>query len=278
MHGLTRVRTFCQDDAHIFCSLDDMMNEIKGVIKMLDEVYETLGMTDYKVYLSTRPEKRVGDDAIWDRAEGALEDALKALELEYTVNPGDGAFYGPKLDIVFVDALKRDWQLGTVQLDFNLPDRFSLSFTGEDNSAHQPVMIHRAILGSLERFIGVYLEHTAGRLPTWLSPTQVMVLNVTDRVNEFCESLLGQLKNAGIRANFDRRSEKLNYKIREAQLQQVPYMVIVGDREAETGKVSVRLRTGETVQDPSVEEMLTNVKKEVQERSLDLSLTPPEKG
>ncbi|RME15198.1 MAG: threonine--tRNA ligase, partial [Bdellovibrio sp.] len=187
LHGLTRVRSFAQDDAHIFCRMDQLQEEIRLFMKFLDEVYQKLGMTEYKVYFSTRPEKRMGSDEVWDQAEKSLEEALKGLQMEYTVNEGDGAFYGPKLDIMFVDALKRPWQLGTLQCDFNMPEAFRLKFVGQDNKEHQPVMLHRAILGSLERFIGVYLEHTAGRLPLWLSPVQVRILNITEKQEAYCK-------------------------------------------------------------------------------------------
>ncbi len=249
LSGLTRVRTFCQDDAHIFCTVEQLQQEIKGFVELLNEVYQKLGMVEYHVYLSTRPEKRMGSDEVWDKAENALAQALKILNIPYTVNPGDGAFYGPKLDIMFVDALKRPWQLGTIQCDFNLPMNFDLKYTGEDNVEHRPVMLHRAVLGSLERFIGVYLEHTAGHLPVWLSPTQVVILNVTDRVNTFCEKIQSDLHAHEIRVEFDRRNEKLNFKIREAQLQKIPYMIIVGDKEAEQGTVSVRLSDGTVIND-----------------------------
>jgi threonyl-tRNA synthetase len=268
MHGLTRVRTFCQDDAHIFCTLNQMQSEIKSFMQLLKEVYETLGMNEFKIYLSTRPEKRMGDDAVWDQAEGALSEALTELGLPYTVNPGDGAFYGPKLDIMFVDALKRPWQLGTLQADFNLPNAFELSYTGEDNQEHRPVMLHRAILGSLERFIGVYLEHTAGHLPPWLSPVQVAILNITDRVNSFCEDLRAKFKAHQIRCEFDQRNEKLNFKIREAQLQKIPYMLIVGDREAEAGQVTIRLRSGDNIGTFSVDEALHLIQSEIRVRRL----------
>ncbi len=244
LSGLTRVRTFCQDDGHIFCTTEQLQSEIKGFVELLNEVYQKLGMNEYKVYLSTRPENRIGTDAEWDRAEGALSQALESLKIPYEINPGDGAFYGPKLDIMFVDALKRPWQLGTIQCDPNLPNNFQLRYTGEDNSEHQPLMLHRAVLGSLERFIGVYLEHTAGHLPTWLSPTQVVILNVTDRVNEFCDKIQSYFFQNAIRSEFDRRNEKLNFKIREAQLRKIPYMLIIGDKEAEAETVSVRLRDG----------------------------------
>jgi threonyl-tRNA synthetase len=268
MHGLTRVRSFCQDDAHIFARVDQLLPEIQKFMEMLNRVYKTLGMDNYKVYFSTRPEQRVGSDDVWNKAEKALEDALKALKLPYTVNPGDGAFYGPKLDIMFVDALKRPWQLGTLQLDFNMPDLFDLKYTGEDNKEHRPVMLHRAILGSLERFIGVYLEHCAGHLPAWLAPVQVAVLNVTDRVNPFCDKLMEEFKQNGIRAEFDRRNEKLNFKIREAQLQRIPYMVIVGDKEADSQQVTLRLRDGSNVAGLSVNDFIKMVRQDIEERRL----------
>lgn len=275
MHGLTRVRSFCQDDAHIFCSIDQLQGEIAGFITLLNHIYRTLGMNEYKIFLSTRPEKRVGSDQIWDQAEGALENALKDLKLDYTLNPGDGAFYGPKLDIMFVDAIKRPWQLGTVQVDFNMPNLFDLKYTGEDNKDHRPVMLHRAVLGSLERFIGVYLEHTSGHLPTWMSPVQAVILNVTDRVNTFCEEILVSLKKAGHRAEFDRRNEKLNFKIREAQLQKIPYMVIIGDKEMDSGQVSLRLRDGRTVNGLKKEDFFKMIERDVKRRQLDPG---PEEG
>lgn len=244
LSGLTRVRTFCQDDGHIFCTMDQLQSEIKRFVQMLNEVYQKLGMSEYKIYLSTRPEKRMGTEADWDKAEAALSQALESLNIPYEINPGDGAFYGPKLDIMFVDALKRPWQLGTIQCDPNLPQVFGLKYTGEDNAEHIPLMLHRAVLGSLERFIGVYLEHTAGHLPTWLSPTQVAILNVTDRVNSFCGQIVQRLEQNQIRVDFDQRNEKLNFKIREAQLRKIPYMLIIGDKEAEAGTVSIRLRDG----------------------------------
>lgn len=244
MHGLTRVRTFCQDDAHIFCDIKDLASEIQSFMSFLDEVYNELGMSEYRIYLSTRPEKRMGSDEVWDKAEGALESALKSLDLDFTLNEGDGAFYGPKLDIMFVDALKRPWQLGTIQCDFNMPEAFDLSFVGSNNSEQRPVMLHRAILGSLERFIGVYLEHTAGRLPVWMSPTQVRILNVSEAQTEYCKNLQQTLFKAGVRVHFDDRNEKLGFKIREAQLEKVPYMLIIGDKEMESSSISVRNRDG----------------------------------
>jgi len=268
MHGLNRVRTFCQDDAHIFCRMDQLQGEISQFVKMLNEVYHTLGMDNYIIYLSTRPEKRMGSDEVWDKAEGALSQALTALGLPFKINPGDGAFYGPKLDIMFVDAIKRPWQLGTLQCDFNLPRAFDLQYVGEDNKEHQPVMLHRAILGSLERFIGVYLEHTAAHLPLWLSPVQLQILTVTDRQAEFAQELNKGFVEAGIRSQVDVRGEKLGYKIREAQLQKVPYMLILGDKELESKRVSVRLRNGTVLESLDVQNFTQEVLREIKERSL----------
>ena len=272
IHGITRVRSFCQDDAHIFCTIEQLQNEISGYMSLLNEVYTTLGMNNYKIYFSTRPEKRMGSEEVWDKAEGALEAALKGLGLNYTINAGDGAFYGPKLDIMFVDAINRPWQLGTLQCDFNLPLNFKLSYIGEDNTEHTPVILHRAILGTLERYIGVYLEHTAGHLPLWLSPVQVRVLNVTDRVNEHCNLIVETLRAKGVRAEFDQRAEKLNYKIREAQLEKIPYMVIIGDKEFEAKTVSLRTRTGEQVNNLSLDGFCNTVTSEIQDRKLELQI------
>lgn len=269
MHGLTRVRSFAQDDAHIFCTIEQMQEEIKGFMTFLKEVYETLGMPNYKIFLSTRPEKRMGSDEIWDKAEGALQTALENLNLDYEVNPGDGAFYGPKLDIMFVDALSRSWQLGTLQCDFNMPQAFKLKYVGDDNSEYPPVMLHRAILGSVERFIGVYLEHTAGHLPVWMTPTQVKILNLTDRQQEYCQKLYQSLKSEGIRVEYDDRSEKLGFKIREAQLQKVPYMLIIGDQELENETIAVRLKSGKNISNVKADEFTSLLKQEIENRELE---------
>lgn len=268
MHGLTRVRTFCQDDAHIFCALDQLQSEIRSFMMMLNEIYSALGLNEYVIYFSTRPEKRMGSDEVWDRAEGALENALKELNLKYKINAGDGAFYGPKLDVMFVDALKRPWQLGTLQLDFNLPQAFDLKFIGADNKEHRPVMLHRAVLGSLERFIGVYLEHTAGHLPTWLAPLQVAILNVTDNQNEYCLELQQILRDRGIRVHFDQRSEKLGYKIREAQLQKIPYMLVIGEKELASRQVSVRLNSGANLAPMTIDAFVKKIEHEINDRVL----------
>ncbi|MFZ3231069.1 MAG: threonine--tRNA ligase [Pseudobdellovibrio sp.] len=244
LHGLSRVRTFCQDDAHIFCTPDQLKTEIFKFIEMLNTIYQTLGMPNYKLFLATRPENRMGTEEYWDMAEKSLSDAITEMGLPFEISPGDGAFYGPKLEMHFIDAIGRSWQTGTIQVDPNLPEAFNLKYTGEDNKEHRPLMLHRAVLGSLERFISVYLEHTAGNMPAWMMPTQVMILNVTDRVNDFCHQIQKDLKDSIIRVEFDQRSEKLSYKVREAQLRKVPFMLIIGDKEAESKCVSIRLRDG----------------------------------
>ncbi len=276
MHGLTRVRTFCQDDAHIFCTPEQMHKEIGDFMALAKEVYGTLGMPDFKVLIATRPEKRMGTDETWDQAESALIDAMKNLNIPYAISPGEGAFYGPKVEIHFVDAIGRSWQLGTVQVDYILPQSFKLEYTGEDNAPHRPVMLHRAILGSLERFIGIYIEHCAGHFPTWLAPRQVAILNVTDRQADYCKEILTTLKAQGIRADYDSRSEKLGYKIREAQLQKLPYMLIIGDQEVQKRTVSVRLKNGSQISGLPLDEFVTTVTKEIRERALNNLLTAPE--
>jgi threonyl-tRNA synthetase len=268
MHGLTRVRSFCQDDAHIFCRIDQMQTEIEAFMGLLDRVYQQLGMVEYKIFLSTRPEKRMGSDEIWDQSEKALADGLENMGLSFTVNPGDGAFYGPKLDIMFVDALKRPWQLGTLQCDFNMPENFDLKYVGEDNKDHRPVMLHRAVLGSLERFIGVYLEHCAGKLPLWLAPEQVRILSVTERQETYCRNLYSMIKSQGVRVHFDERGEKLGFKIREAQLAKVPYMLIIGDKEVENQNLSLRLRDGSTTTGIELSDFLERLGAEVNQRLL----------
>lgn len=278
LHGLSRVRTFCQDDGHIFCSLDQLKSEIFKFIELLNTIYRTLGMPDYKLFLATRPDNRMGTDEYWDKAETALAEAVREMGLEFSFLPGEGAFYGPKLEMHFVDAIGRSWQTGTIQVDPNLPEAFDLKYTGEDNAEHRPVMLHRAVLGSLERFISVYLEHTAGHLPPWMSPTQVTVLNVTDRVNDFCAQVERELHDNFVRVEFDRRNEKLNFKIREAQLKKVPFMLIVGDKEAEQKSVSVRLRDGSmhnNIPWESAREMILN---NIKERKLQAEVSRPQES
>ncbi|HEX7297440.1 MAG TPA: threonine--tRNA ligase [Solirubrobacteraceae bacterium] len=239
LHGLLRVRHFIQDDAHIFCTEDQIQDEVARCLDFAFEIYRLFDF-DVHVELSTRPDDRLGDDALWDHAEGALQQALEHQAIQYTVNEGDGAFYGPKIDLHMTDSLGRSWQLGTVQLDYNLPARFELTYTGADNTEHQPVMIHRALFGSFERFIGILLEHTAGELPLWLVPLQALVLPIADRHNAAAHSAAARLRQAGVRAEVDDRTESVGRKIRDAELRKVPYMLVVGDREAEEGTVAVR--------------------------------------
>lgn len=247
LHGLTRVRSMSQDDAHIFCRADQMQSEIESFMNFLNEVYGSLGLTNYTVHVATRPVSRMGSDQMWDQSEAALMDGLKKLNIPFQIAEGEGAFYGPKLEVHFVDAMKRDWQLGTLQIDPNMPESFKLYYVGEDNSEHQPMMLHRAILGSLERFIGVYIEHCNGKFPLWLSPTQVEIMNVTDDQKDYCRELERELIKNNIRVHFDDRNEKLGYKIREAQMMRIPYMVTIGNNEKENKTVSLRTRSGKVV-------------------------------
>ena len=241
LHGLFRVRCFTQDDAHIFMTWDQMKDEIKNVVRLFDEVYSVFGLS-YQIEVSTMPEDHMGDEKDWDFATETLKAAVEELGKDYVINEGDGAFYGPKLDFHLADSLGRTWQCGTIQLDSQLPERFELEYTGEDGQKHRPVMIHRVVLGSIERFIGVITEHFAGAFPTWLSPVQVKVLPVTDRAAEYADQVASKLDNMGFRVEVDHRNEKIGKKIREAQLEKVPYMLVVGDRDMENGTVSPRHR------------------------------------
>ncbi len=243
--GLTRVRSFAQDDAHVFCTEDQIAAEVATAVAMIQQIYRTFAFDDIHIELSTRPEKSLGSDELWEQAERALAEALDELDLDYHLDPGQGAFYGPKIDFQVSDALGRRWQLGTIQLDYQLPARFNLSYVGADGDEHQPVMIHRAMLGSLERFIGILIEHTAGAFPLWLAPVQAVVLPVSEKYIDYATEVGAKLISAGLRAEVDNRNEKLGYRIREAQLQKVPYMLVVGEREQEAGTAAVRLRSGE---------------------------------
>ncbi|MFH7565238.1 MULTISPECIES: threonine--tRNA ligase [Oceanimonas] len=266
LHGLMRVRGFTQDDAHIFCTEDQIQSEVSACIQMVYDTYETFGFTNIAVKLSTRPEQRIGSDEIWDKAELALEQALKNYGIEYELQPGEGAFYGPKIEFTLHDCLNRAWQCGTVQLDFALPGRLGASYVGEDNERHVPVMIHRAILGSIERFIGILIEEYAGLFPTWLAPTQAVVLNITDNQTEYALDLANKLNNVGIRAKADLRNEKIGFKIREHTLKRVPFMLVCGDKEVDAGKVAVRTRKGQDLGTFDVEELIALIKEEVQTR------------
>jgi threonyl-tRNA synthetase len=245
LHGLSRVRGFTQDDAHIFCSFDQLQDEIIKVLELARFMIDTFGFTNYKVMLSTRPEKYAGSLDVWEKATKILEQALTHSKIAFTIDPGEGVFYGPKIDIKFEDAIGRAWQGPTIQVDFNLPQRFNVTFVGEDGQEHQIVMIHRTVLGSMERFLASLTEHYGGAFPVWLAPVQVMLIPVADRHLDYANKLETELKNDGVRAKVDARSERLNLKIRQAQLDKVPYMLIVGDKEIADSTVSVRLRSGE---------------------------------
>ncbi len=265
LHGLFRVRCFTQDDAHIFMTREQMKDEIKNVVKLFDEIYSTFGLT-YEIELSTMPDDHMGDEEVWHFAEKTLQTAIEELGKPYQVNPGDGAFYGPKLDFHLADSLGRTWQCGTIQLDFQMPERFELEYIGDDGAAHRPVMIHRALLGSIERFIGVITEHFAGAFPTWLAPVQVKVMPMTDRNVAFSQNVMQQLEAAGFRCEMDARNEKIGYKIRQAQLEKVPYMLVLGDKEEEAAQIAVRNRKdGKTTVMP-LEEFIEKLRYEVDQK------------
>ncbi len=266
LHGLFRVRCFTQDDAHIFMTWDQMKDEIKNVVRLFDEIYSTFALP-YQIELSTMPENHMGDEKDWIFAQQTLRAAMEEMGKDYTVNEGDGAFYGPKLDFHLADCLGRTWQCGTIQLDMQMPERFELEYIGADGEKHRPVMIHRALLGSIERFIGVITEHFAGAFPLWLSPVQVKVLPITDRVHAYAQEVAQKLDAAGIRVETDLRSEKIGKKIREAQLEKVPYMLVVGDKEAECGTIAVRTRSGGDEGAMELREFLTRCRAEIDSKS-----------
>ncbi|MES9946196.1 MAG: threonine--tRNA ligase [Candidatus Thiodiazotropha sp.] len=266
LHGLMRVRNFVQDDAHIFCSEEQILSEVQAFNDLLLEVYRDFGFDEVLIKLSTRPEKRVGSDEVWDKSEKALEEALNHQGLDWELQPGEGAFYGPKIEFSLRDCLGRIWQLGTIQLDFSMPERLGASYIAEDNSKKVPVMLHRAILGSLERFIGILIEHYAGALPLWLAPVQAVLLNITDRQSEYLQKCLKSLRNNGFRVESDLRNEKIGFKIREHTLMRVPYLLVVGDREMEEGTVAVRTRGGEDLGAMPIEAFIERMRSEVTQR------------
>ena len=267
LHGLMRVRCFTQDDAHIFMTQEQIKDEIKGVVALIDQVYSLFGFK-YHVELSTRPENSMGSDEDWEAATDGLRGALEELGLPYEVNEGDGAFYGPKIDFHLVDAIGRTWQCGTIQLDFQLPQRFDLTYKGADGENHRPIMIHRVVFGSVERFIGILIEHFAGAFPLWLSPVQVKILPISEKYVEFSEKVRDALEEAGIRTEMDERSEKIGYKIRAAQMEKVPYMMVLGDKEAESGNVSVRARDG-SQSTMTLDEFIACCKQKIADKSRD---------
>ncbi|MCP5319193.1 MAG: threonine--tRNA ligase [Chromatiaceae bacterium] len=267
LHGLMRVRNFVQDDAHIFCTEEQILSEVLAFNDLLFEVYRDFGFDEVLVKLSTRPEKRVGSDELWDKAEKSLEDALSQSGLDWELQPGEGAFYGPKIEYSLRDCLNRVWQLGTIQLDFSMPGRLGATYIAEDNSKQVPVMLHRAILGSIERFIGILIEHHAGSFPLWLSPVQAVVMNITDRQADFCKEVAKSLLDKGFRAELDLRNEKIGFKIREHTLQRTPYLLVVGDREMENRSVALRTRSGEDLGSVPLEQLIERFTTEVAERA-----------
>ena len=266
LHGMFRVRCFTQDDAHILLAPEQIKDEVIRIAKLFDEVYSLFGLP-YKIELSTMPEDHIGSVEDWDIATSALADAITSIGKEYTVNPGDGAFYGPKLDFHIQDSLGRTWQCGTIQLDYQLPGRFDLEYTGADGEKHCPVMIHRVVFGSIERFIGIITEHFAGAFPVWLSPVQVKVMPITDRTSDYAKDVAAKLSAAGVRVETDLRNEKIGYKIREAQMQKTPYMLVIGDREAESGAVAVRTRGGEDLGAMPLDAFIERITGEIKSRS-----------
>jgi threonyl-tRNA synthetase len=265
LHGLLRVRGFTQDDAHIFVTPDKLEEEILTVLQFVTRIFKTFGFHEYEIYLSTRPAKSVGSDEDWEKATRALRQALEKTKLSYAVETGEGVFYGPKIDIKVKDSLGRAWQCSTIQVDFNLPARFHLEFVDRDGTKRPPIMVHRALLGSMERFFGCLVEHYAGQFPFWLSPVQATVLPITDLEHPFADEICKQLKAEGFRVEVDRRNEKLGFKIREAQIHKIPYMLVVGHEESEKRAVNVRLRTGDQLPNQTVEELVRMFKTEEKE-------------
>jgi len=268
LHGMLRVRGFTQDDSHIFCTPDQLEGEIIGIIDLIDHLMSTFGYT-YKAYLATKPENAIGSDEEWEFATAKLESALKVKNMEFEMDPGGGAFYAPKIDFKLFDAIGREWQGPTVQVDLNLPNRFDVNFVGEDGQRHKAIMVHRAVLGSLERFCGGLIEHYAGAFPTWLAPIQMAVLPISDKHQEYAKSVQERLRLRGLRTRLDDRAETVNYRIRECQMEQIPYMLVVGDKEAESNQVSVRHRRDESKKGVmSLDDFIAIVEKEIAEKQL----------
>ena len=263
LHGLMRVRCFTQDDAHIYMTPEQITPEIKGVVRLIDEVYSLFGFK-YHVELSTRPDNSIGSDEDWNQATEALREALDELKLPYTVNEGDGAFYGPKIDFHLTDSIGRTWQCGTIQLDFQLPQRFNAEYVGEDGEKHRPIMIHRVIFGSIERFIGILIEHFEGKFPLWLAPVQVKIMDVSEKSEEYCKKVYQKLFDAGLRPESDLRPEKIGKKIRDAELEKVPYMLVIGEQEAANGEVAIRKRGQGDVGKMKLEDFVELCKKQVE--------------
>jgi threonyl-tRNA synthetase len=266
LHGLMRVRSFTQDDAHVFCTEEQILDEVSACIEMVFDTYKTFGFNDVDIKLSTRPEQRVGSDEIWDKSEKALEEALDANNLSFELQPGEGAFYGPKIEFTLYDCLGRAWQCGTIQLDFSMPARLGATYVAENNERKTPVMIHRAILGSLERFIGILTEEYAGLFPTWIAPKQVVVMNITDKQSDYANEVVEKLNNLGFKASADLRNEKIGFKIREHTLKRIPYLLVVGDKEVEQQELAVRTRTGDDLGKFKVDDFIALLTDEVKNR------------
>jgi len=266
LHGLFRVRSFTQDDAHIFALEENLESEIAAIIKMIEKMYKVFGFKSYHVELSTRPDDRIGSDEMWDRAEQKLEEAIKQNHLEYKINPGDGAFYGPKIDFHVKDSLERIWQCATIQLDFAMPEKFDITYMGEDNLKHRPVMLHRVILGSVERFIGILIENYSGNLPLWIAPVQAAILPISDKFHQYSEKVYKTLKEEGYRVELDGRVESLNKKIRQAELSKIPFMVVIGEKEQESCTITIRKKTGGDIKNISIEEFIKILKENVENK------------
>ncbi|MCX6347482.1 MAG: threonine--tRNA ligase, partial [Actinobacteria bacterium] len=266
LHGLFRVRNFTQDDAHIFALEENLGTEIAAIIKMIEKMYKVFGFKSYHVELSTRPDDRIGSDEIWDRAENKLEEAIKENNLDYKINPGDGAFYGPKIDFHIKDSLERTWQCATIQLDFAMPEKFDISYTGEDNLKHRPVMLHRVILGSVERFIGILIENFSGNLPLWIAPVQIAILPISDKFQQYSEKVYNLLQKEGYRVEIDSRVESLNKKIRQAEMSKIPLMVVIGEKEVDSNTVTIRKKTGGDIKNISIEEFKNILKENILNR------------
>ena len=266
LHGLFRVRNFTQDDAHIFALEENLGSEIASIIKMIEEMYKVFGFKSYHVELSTRPDDRIGSDEIWDRAEKKLEEAIKENNLDYKINPGDGAFYGPKIDFHIKDSLERTWQCATIQLDFAMPEKFDISYAGEDNLKHRPVMLHRVILGSVERFIGILIENFSGNLPLWIAPVQAAILPISDKFQQYSEKVYNLLQKEGYRVEIDSRIESLNKKIRQAEINKIPLMIVIGEKEVDSNTVTIRKKTGGDIKNISIEEFISILKENIQNR------------
>jgi threonyl-tRNA synthetase len=272
LHGLSRVRGFTQDDAHVFCRFDQLEDEVVGVLDLALFMVDTFGFTDYQMLLSTRPEKYAGTVQVWEEATNILSQALARLKLDYDIDPGEGVFYGPKIDIKFKDTLGRGWQGPTIQVDFNLPQRFNVTYVGEDGQEHSIVMVHRTVLGSMERFLASLIEQYGGAFPVWIAPIQVMVIPIADRNLDYAYKLETELKSEGVRIKVDDRSERINLKIRQAQLDKIPYMLVVGDKEVASSTVSVRLRSGEQVSSLSLADFKEALRRVIANKIEDLKL------